>query len=269
MTLTAARSADASAPAATDPATDPATKPETDPATKPATEPGRVGTSVDPGTAAGQTTPATIEATADPVVGAIGSGADEAVELVPDTSGPGSRPEADRPAEFTVRPARPVYGFVAGGSTLLALLFGIAARSVGGGFESGWRWVVAGGFGVLALAAAWTLRSKPLLVADRTGIRLRIRSEWIGAPWEEIEAVTVLPRRHVLDDGRIAVHLADPGPVVAAMDSATRKVTDANRRLTGSSLAVPFGLAATPSDPAVIAALTALADDRCPVTEQP
>jgi len=269
MTLTAARSADASAPAATDPATDPATKPETDPATKPATEPGRVGTSVDPGTAAGQTTPATIEATADPVVGAIGSGADEAVELVPDTSGPGSRPEADRPAEFTVRPARPVYGFVAGGSTLLALLFGIAARSVGGGFESGWRWAVAGGFGVLALAAAWTLRSKPLLVADRTGIRLRIRSEWIGAPWEEIEAVTVLPRRHVLDDGRIAVHLADPGPVVAAMDSATRKVTDANRRLTGSSLAVPFGLAATPSDPAVIAALTALADDRCPVTEQP
>ena len=269
MTLTAARSADASAPAATDPATDPATKPETDPATKPATEPGRVGTSVDPGTAAGQTTPATIEATADPVVGAIGSGADEAVELVPDTSGPGSRPEADRPAEFTVRPARPVYGFVAGGSTLLALLFGIAARSVGGGFESGWRWAVAGGFGVLALAAAWTLRSKPLLVADRTGIRLRIRSEWIGAPWEEIEEVTVLPRRHVLDDGRIAVHLADPGPVVAAMDSATRKVTDANRRLTGSSLAVPFGLAATPSDPAVIAALTALADDRCPVTEQP
>jgi hypothetical protein len=261
MTRTAARSADAPAPAATDPATNPATDP--------ATKPGRVGTSDNPRTAAGQTSPATTDATADPVVGAIGSGSVEPVELVPDASGPAPRPEADRPAEFTVRPARPVYGFVAGGSALLALLFGIAARSVGGGFESGWRWVVAGGFGVLALAAAWTLRSKPLLVADRTGIRLRIRSEWIGAPWEEIEAVTVLPRRHVLDDGRIAIHLDDPGPVVAAMDAATRKVTDANRRLTGSSLAVPFGLAATPSDPAVIAALTALADDRCPVTEQP
>jgi hypothetical protein len=83
----------------------------------------------------------------------------------------------------------------------------------------------------------------------------------------------VLPRRHLLDDGRIAIHLSDPGPVVAAIardaNRATRNLTDTNRRLTGSSLAVPFGLAATPSHPLVVSALTALADDRCPVTEQP
>jgi hypothetical protein len=176
------------------------------------------------------------------------------------------------PDEFTVRPAHGLHGFLAGGAGLLAVGFAIAAAR-GGGFGAIWRWVVALGFAVLAAKAIRALLSKPLLVADGTGIRLRIQREWIGAPWEEIEAVTVLPRRHLLDDGRIAIHLSDPGPVVAAIardaNRATRNLTDTNRRLTGSSLAVPFGLAATPSHPSVVSALTALADDRCPVDEQP
>ena len=176
------------------------------------------------------------------------------------------------PDEFTVRSPHALHGFLAGGAGLLALGFAIAA-SRGLGFGAIWRWVLALGFAVLAGMAVRALVSKPLLVADGTGIRLRIQREWIGAPWEEIEAVTVLPRRHLLDDGRIAIHLSDPGPVVAAIardaNRATRKLTDTNRRLTGSSLAVPFGLAATPSHPSVVSALTALADDRCPVTEQP
>lgn len=176
------------------------------------------------------------------------------------------------PDEFTVRPARGLNGFLAGGSALLALGFAIAAyRGIGYGLL--WRLALAIGFAVLAGMTMRALVSKPLLVADRTGIRLRIRREWVGAPWEEIEAVTVLPRRHMLDDGRIAIHLSDPGPVVAAIahdaNRATRKMSDRNRRLTGSSLAVPFGLAATPSEPMVVPALAALADERCPVTEQP
>jgi hypothetical protein len=176
------------------------------------------------------------------------------------------------PDEFTVRPAHGLHGFLAGASALLALGFAIAAYR-GFGYGVLWRLVLAAGFALLAGTAFRALVSKPLLVADRTGIRLRVRREWIGALWEEIEAVTVLPRRHTLDDGRIAIHLSDPGPVVAAIardaNRSTRKMTDRNRRLTGSSLAVPFGLAATPSHPLVVPALTALADERCPVTEQP
>jgi hypothetical protein len=80
--------------------------------------------------------------------------------------------------------------------------------------------------------------------------------------------VTVLQRRHLLDDGRIAVHLLDPGPILGAMPGSTRKTTDANRRLTGSSLAVPFGLTARPSNGEVVQALHMLADARCPVREQ-
>lgn len=180
--------------------------------------------------------------------------------------------EVAGPHEFSVRTAYSLHGFLAGGAGLLALGFVVAATRTDG-FAAGWRWVLAAVFAVLAGFGVRELLAKPLLVADDTGIRLRIRRDWIGAPWEEIEAVTVLPRRHLLDDGRIAIHLADPGPVVAAIardaTRATRNLTDTNRRLTGSSLAVPFGLAATPSDPAVVAALTALAGDRCPVTEQP
>ncbi|SRR6266508_1463309 len=174
--------------------------------------------------------------------------------------------------EFTVRPAFRLNVFLAAGAGLLAVLFAVAAMSVGG-FDAAWRWLVAAGFGVLAARSLRAVRAKPLLVADGTGIRLRIGAEWIGTPWDQIESVQVLPRRHLLDDGMIAVHLSDPGPVVAGVardgSRATRKLVDANRRLTGSSLAVPFGVAATPSVPDVVSMLTTLAGNRCPVTEQP
>ena len=62
---------------------------------------------------------------------------------------------------------------------------------------------------------------------------------------------------------------ADSSSSCGAMPSSTRKTTDANRRLTGSSLAVPFGLTARPSNGEVVQALHMLADARCPVREQP
>jgi hypothetical protein len=279
MTLTAqsaSASADASADAATDPTTDPATTATLNRPLRPSPDrpdrPGNPKAPVRPGRVMPATRPLFSSSSSSDESAQVVDLAEEtadAADLVADAGEAEDRSPADRPVEFTVRPAQGLYGFVAGGSALLAVLFAVAAQAVGGGFGAGWRLAVAAAFAVLGLVAAWMLRSKPLLVADGTGIRLRVRSAWIGAPWEEIESVTVLPRRHVLDDGRIAVHLADPGPVVAAMDKRTRRITDANRRLTGSSLAVPFGLAATPSDPAVISALATLADDRCPVTEQP
>ncbi|MBB5834438.1 hypothetical protein [Kribbella italica] len=167
--------------------------------------------------------------------------------------------------EFTVRSSQKVHGGIAVGAVLVAIGFATSASTSPTGVL---RWFAAAAFAALAVICARALTVGDMLVADRVGIRLRIGSEWIGTRWEEIEEVTVLRRRHPLDDGRIAVHLLDPGPMLAAMPAATRRTTDANRRLTGTSLAVPFGLTARPSNGEVVQALHMLADARCPVREQ-
>ncbi|WP_405057979.1 hypothetical protein OG474_35325 [Kribbella sp. NBC_01505] len=170
-----------------------------------------------------------------------------------------------KPVPFTIRASQKVHGGLALGAGLVAVGFAASASGTPTGVL---RWLAAAAFAVLAVVCARALTVGDMLVADDVGIRLRIRNEWIGTRWQEIEEVTVLKRRHPLDDGRIAVHLLDPGPTLAAMPAATRKTTDANRRLTGSSLAVPFGLTARPSNGEVVQALHMLADARCPVREQ-
>jgi hypothetical protein len=167
--------------------------------------------------------------------------------------------------EFTVRASQKVHGGLAVGAALVAIGFAVSASTSPTGVL---RWIAAAAFTALAVVCARALTVGDMLVADRVGIRLRIGDEWIGTRWDEIEEVTVLRRRHPLDDGRIAVHLLDPGPVLAAMPAATRRTTDANRRLTGTSLAVPFGLTARPSNGEVVQTLHLLADARCPVREQ-
>jgi hypothetical protein len=169
------------------------------------------------------------------------------------------------PVPFTVRASQKVHGGLALGAALVAAGFATSASSSPTGVL---RWIAAAAFAVLAVVCARALTVGDMLVADQVGIRLRIHNEWIGTRWEDIDQVTVLKRRHPLDDGRIAVHLQDPGPVLSALPSSTRKTTDANRRLTGSSLAVPFGLTARPSHGEVVQALHMLADARCPVREQ-
>jgi hypothetical protein len=170
-----------------------------------------------------------------------------------------------KPVPFTVRASQRVHGGLAVGAALVAIGFAASGSTSATGVL---RWLVAAAFAVLAVICGRALTVGDMLVADEVGIRLRIGNEWIGTRWEDIEEVTVLQRRHPLDDGRIAVHLLDPGPVLSAMPSSTRKTTDANRRLTGSSLAVPFGLTARPSNGEVVQALHMLADARCPVREQ-
>jgi len=169
------------------------------------------------------------------------------------------------PVPFTVRGSQKVHGGLTVGAALVAIGFAASASTSPTGIL---RWLAAAAFAALALVCARALTVGEMLVADDVGIRLRIGNEWIGTRWEDIEEVTVLQRRHPRDDGRIAVHLQDPGPILGAMPSSTRKTTDANRRLTGSSLAVPFGLTARPSNGAVVQALHMLADARCPVREQ-
>lgn len=169
------------------------------------------------------------------------------------------------PVPFTVRASQKVHGGLAAGAALVAIGFAASASTSPAGVL---RWIAAAAFAVLAVVCARALTVGDMLVADAVGIRLRIGNEWVGTRWEDIEEVTVLQRRHPLDDGRIAVHLQDPGPILGALPSSTRKTTDANRRLTGSSLAIPFGLTARPSNGEVVQALHMLADARCPVREQ-
>ena len=182
-----------------------------------------------------------------------------------------AQPRTDRfdtdpkPVPFTIRSSQKVHGGLALGTALVAVGFATSASTSPTGVL---RWIAAAAFAVLALICARALTVGDMLVADDVGIRLRIGNEWIGTRWEDIDQVTVLKRRHLLDDGRIAVHLQDPGPILGAMPSSSRKTTDANRRLTGSSLAIPFGLTARPSNGEVIQALHMLADARCPVREQ-
>ena len=171
----------------------------------------------------------------------------------------------EKPVPFTVRASQKVHGGIAAGAAVVAIGFGLSASTSPTGIL---RWLAAAAFAVLAVICARALTVGDMLVADHVGIRLRIGAEWIGTRWEDIEEVTVLQRRHPLDDGRIAVHLLDPGPILSVMPSSTRKTTDANRRLTGSSLAIPFGLTARPSNGEVVQALHMLADARCPVREQ-
>ncbi|TWD83592.1 hypothetical protein FB561_4758 [Kribbella amoyensis] len=173
--------------------------------------------------------------------------------------------DEDRAQQFTIRASQKVHGGLAIGAGLVAIGFATSASTSATGIL---RWIAAAGFGVLAVVCARALTVGDMLVADQVGIRLRIRNDWIGTRWEEIEEVTVLRRRHPLDDGRIAVHLLDPGPVLSEMSAKSRRTTDANRRLTGSSLAVPFGVTAKPSNGEVVQALHMLADARCPVREQ-
>lgn len=201
--------------------------------------------------------------------GAGNGGGVRVVESVPYEAGydvAGFEVEPDGVAqEFTIRSSQKVHGGLAVGAALVAIGFAASASTTPTGVL---RWIGAAAFAVLAVICARALTVGDMLVADQVGIRLRIRDEWIGTRWEDIEEVTVLRRRHPLDDGRIAVHLVDPGPVLSTMSAATRKTTDANRRLTGSSLAVPFGLTARPSNGEVVQALHMLADARCPVREQ-
>jgi hypothetical protein len=175
------------------------------------------------------------------------------------------------PQQVSVRPSFLLHGFIALGGLVLAVGFTYAAADATGIGATG-RWIAAAAFAVLAVIAIRAMLSGPLLVADSTGIRLRIKEDWVGARWSEIDEVTVLPRRYPLADGRIAIHLEDPGPVLSAMSSTVRKLTDANRRLTGSSLAAPFGFALRPAGTDgmdVTEALRLLADGRCAVTVQP
>ncbi|CAA9379528.1 MAG: hypothetical protein AVDCRST_MAG21-1414 [uncultured Nocardioidaceae bacterium] len=105
---------------------------------------------------------------------------------------------------------------------------------------------------------------KPLLVADDTGLRVRLGGDWVGLTWSQIERVEVDERGRVTD-GRVAVLAADTGD---ALDNAAwRGQVGArfNRFAYDAPLVVPYGLTTRVSVDDVTHALTTLSAGRAPV----
>ncbi|MCY7395080.1 MAG: hypothetical protein LH468_02830, partial [Nocardioides sp.] len=126
-------------------------------------------------------------------------------------------------------------------------------------------WLVALSIGAVALvhgAAVLDART-PLLVADRTGIRLRLGRSWHGLLWADLEEVEHAPRRSLLRDGRLVAFPADPEAALATLDPAARRQAAIAERVHGAPFAVPLGVTTLVSGApdGLTAALLALAPD--------
>lgn len=120
------------------------------------------------------------------------------------------------------------------------------------------------GVTAIAHALAFGDARTPLLVADDTGLRVRLGGDWIGLTWSQVERVEVDERGRVTD-GHVAVLAADLGD---ALESATwrgRLGARFNRFAYDAPLVVPFGLTTSVSVVDVPGALTRLAADRAPI----
>ena len=126
------------------------------------------------------------------------------------------------------------------------------------------------GVSLLALAAAYALAWRdartPLLVADATGLRIRVGGHWRGLPWSRVDLVEVEPRGRV-GDGHVVVTPHDAGEVLDGAGRRARLATAVNRWVYDAPLVVPFGLATQVSVPDIAATLRELADGRTVVEE--
>jgi helix-turn-helix protein/uncharacterized protein DUF4115 len=113
-------------------------------------------------------------------------------------------------------------------------------------------------------AVAWRESRTPLLIADLTGLRVRLGGRWAGVPWAEIETVEVAARSR-LGDGRVVVKPRDELRILSEAGPRTRLAVALNRWLYDAALVVPYGITTTLSDPDVLGSLTRLADGRVAV----
>ena len=153
------------------------------------------------------------------------------------------------------------------GASLVAIAY--LARAVGHGGVLDWvLFVVLGAIGVVNLAALLDART-PLLIADDLGVRLRLGRSWVGLPWGGLHEVEHRPQRGWWRDGLLVVRPHYVQRVIEDLDPSARRTARLNRRVHGSPLAVPLGLAtrALGADPDLTSALAALADGRTPVVE--
>jgi cytoskeleton protein RodZ len=126
--------------------------------------------------------------------------------------------------------------------------------------------LIAALLGVVAVghAKAWRAAREPLLIADSTGIRLRLGSGWTGLQWESVERIEVVERRRVRD-GQVVI-VAKPEAAALARSGVRARVAAAlNRQLYDESLVVPFGLSTSVTVVDLASSLDRLAAGRAAV----
>ncbi len=111
---------------------------------------------------------------------------------------------------------------------------------------------------------AWSTARTPLLVADDTGLRVRLGSAWTGVPWSQVERVEI-DERGRLSDGHVLVEVADDAAPLAGASRRSRLAAWSNTRLYGAPLAVPYGVATRVTTDDVATELSRLASGRAPV----
>lgn len=131
---------------------------------------------------------------------------------------------------------------------------------------SEWSAVIGVALGLIAIgfALAWRDAKTPLLVADETGLRVRLGSAWTGVRWEQVECVEVESRGRVRD-GHVAVLLPDGVDALAGAGRRSRVAAWVNHMFFETPLVTPFGLSTTVSKVDMAAALKRLAAGRADV----
>jgi hypothetical protein len=120
--------------------------------------------------------------------------------------------------------------------------------------------------GIVAIlhGLAWGDARTPLLVADQTGLRVRLGGDWTGVPWAHVERVEVDDRGRIRD-GHVAVIVAEDAEELANARWRSRIGAALNRWFYDASLVVPYGLTTIVTAADVPAALQRLAAGRAPV----
>lgn len=176
-------------------------------------------------------------------------------------------PEQDRDATWEVRRRSGLSALLGVAAAGLALGFLVRAVEVGSLVDG----VVCA---VLTMVAAYHLAAfvdgrTPLVVADDLGVRLRFGTVWRGLPWESLDRVVLLPARSRLREDRLVLVPSDPDTALAGLDARARRQARLAQAWYGAPLAVPLGMtvrvAGNLADRDPAAALTELADGRCPV----
>lgn len=172
--------------------------------------------------------------------------------------------ETDEPGDDRVEVRRNGSLAAVIGSVAAVVALAYLVRAIGSGAVVDWLVFVVIGAVATVHGLAFRDARTPLLVADGTGVRLRLGRTWQGLPWDELEEIEHAPRHTLLRDGRLVAFPVDPDAVLAGLDPRARRQAAISERIHGAPFAVPLGLTTRVvggGDAGLTAALLALAPD--------
>src|SRR5262245_16850596 len=166
---------------------------------------------------------------------------------------------AERPdrVPVVVRRQAALLALIGLGASMLSGLYLWRAVDQGGAAS----WAIGAGLAAIAMfhITQWIDGRTPLLVADDTGIRLRLGNVWHGLMWQDVSRITVHERQGLLRDGRVVVHPADE-TALDELSARSRRRLAANTRLYGAPFAIPLGVTTVASTGDLGGALAEFAD---------